>query len=352
MRLEFINRVEVDEILGRNIYTSDGSVLLRAGVKLTGQYIVKLKELGVFYVYVEDIRLEDISIEDEKLSDLKAATMKNMSKIMKNVTFGDKKGTKDSLAVVEELVDYIIEMGDVTKSLYDIQTYDNYTYLHSIDTGIMAIFLGLSMNLNQSDLKELSIGAILHDIGKTKIPLEIITKQGKLTVEEFEEIKKHPTYGRNILEKNFSISLEVLKAVELHHERVDGNGYPFGLIGNEIPKFAKIICVCDVYDAVSNDRTYREKFNPSDAYELILAGCGNAFDEEIVQRFKETFSVFPLGVCLKLSNGVEGYVIKQNKNFPDRPIVRVLYEHKTRKPIKFYEIDLLEFPNVAIKSII
>ncbi|MGH4139547.1 HD-GYP domain-containing protein [Clostridium sp.] len=352
MRLEFINRVKVDEILGRNILTNDGSILLRTGVKLTEQYIVKLKELGVFYVYVEDARLDDITIEDEKLSDLKAITMKNMSKIIKNVTTGDKKGTKDSLAVVEDLVNYIIEMGDVNKSLYDIQTYDNYTYLHSIDTGIMAIFLGLSMNLKQNELKELSIGAILHDIGKIKVPIKIITKPGKLTVEEFEEIKKHPTYGRSILEKNYSISTEVLKAVEFHHERVDGNGYPFGLMGNAIPKFAKIICVCDVYDAVSNDRTYREKFSPSDAYELILAGSGNAFDEEIVQRFKETFSVFPLGVCLKLSNGVEGYVIKQNKNFPDRPIIRVLYEHKTRKPIKFYEIDLLEFPNVVIKSII
>ncbi|MBN4049402.1 HD-GYP domain-containing protein [Clostridium estertheticum] len=352
MRLEFINRVKVDEILGRNIFTNDGSILLRTGVKLTKQYIEKLKDLGVFYVYVEDARLDDISIEDEKLSDLKAITMKNMARIMKNVTVGDRKGTKESLAVVEDLVNHIIEMGDVNKSLYDIQTFDNYTYLHSIDTGIMAIFLGMSMNLKESELKELSIGAILHDIGKTKVPKDIITKPGKLTVEEFEEIKKHPTYGRNILEKNFSISTEVLKAVEHHHERVDGNGYPFGLTSNEISKFAKIICICDVYDAVSNDRTYREKFNPSDAYELILAGCGNAFDEEIVQRFKETFSVFPLGVCLRLSNGIEGYVIKQNKNFPDRPVIRVLYEAETRKPIKFYEIDLILYQNIVVQSII
>ncbi|MBU3143435.1 HD-GYP domain-containing protein [Clostridium sp. CF012] len=352
MRLEFINRVKVDEILGRNIFTNDGSILLRTGVKLTEQYIEKLKDLGVFYVYVEDARLDDISIEDEKLSDLKAITMKNMSKIMKNVTAGNKKGTKDSLAVVEDLVNYIIEMGDVNKSLYDIQTYDNYTYLHSIDTGIMAIFLGMSMNLKESELKELSIGAILHDIGKTQISKDIITKPGKLTAEEFEEIKKHPTYGRNILEQNFSMSTEVLKAVEHHHERVDGNGYPFGLVSNEISKFAKIICICDAYDAVSNDRTYREKFNPSDAYELILAGCGNAFEEEVVQKFKETFSVFPLGVCLRLSNGIEGYVIKQNKNFPDRPVLRVLYEAETRKPIKFYEIDLLQYQNIVVKSII
>ena len=144
----------------------------------------------------------------------------------------------------------------------------------------------------------------------------------------------------------------MLKAVEHHHERADGTGYPFGLTVNQISKYAKIIAVCDVYDAVSNDRCYRQKFSPMDAYELILAGCGNAFDEEIVMKFKETFSVFPLGVCLRLSNGVEGYVIKQNKNFPDRPVLRVLYEGENRKPIKFYEIDLLQYSNLVVKEII
>ncbi|MCB2305981.1 HD-GYP domain-containing protein [Clostridium estertheticum] len=351
MRLEFINRVKVNEILGKNIVTNDGSILLRSGVELNKKYIVKLKRLGVFYIYVEDSRLDDVSIEDERLSSLKELTMKNMSTIMKNVTEGDIKGTKNSLSVVEDLVNYIIEMGDVSKSLYDIQTFDNYTYLHSIDTGIMAIFLGITMNLSQGELKELSIGAILHDIGKTKIDKNIITKPGKLTKEEFEEIKNHPIYGKEILMQNFSMTNRILKAVEHHHERVDGNGYPYGLTKNQISKFAKIIGICDVYDSVSNDRCYRKKFNPSDAYELILAGAGNAFDEEVVKDFKKTFSVFPLGVCLKLSNGVEGYVIKQNKNFPDRPIVRVLYESETRLPIKFYEIDLLKHHNVIVEAI-
>jgi len=351
MRLEFINRVEVDEILSKNIVTNDGSVLLRSGVKLTQEYIFKLRDLGVFYIYVEDTRLDDVSIEDERLCDLKELTMKNMSKIMKNVTSGDAKGTKNSLSVVEDLVNYIIEMGDVNKSLYDIQTFDNYTYLHSIDTGIMAIFLGISMNLTESELKELSIAAILHDIGKTKIDKNIITKPGKLTSDEFDEIKNHPIYGKKILEQNFNMTNRVLKAVEHHHERVDGTGYPYGLTKNQISRFAKIIGICDVYDSVSNDRCYRKKFNPSDAYELILAGAGNAFDEEVVIKFKRTFSVFPLGVCLKLSNGVEGYVIKQNINFPDRPIIRVLYESETRVPIKFYEIDLLKQRNVIVESI-
>jgi len=352
MRLEFIERVKVGEILGKNILSNDGSILLRTGVLLTHRYIKKLKKLGALYIYVEDDRLDDISIQDEKLCELKAATMKNMCKIMKNVTEGNKKDTKDSLLIVEDLVNHIVEMGDVNKSLYDIQTFDNYTYHHSIDTGIMAIFIGLSMKLSESELKELSISAVLHDIGKTKIDKEIINNPGKLTDKEFEEIKKHPIYGKQILEKNFSMSEKVLKAVEHHHERVDGSGYPYGLTKNQISKFAKIIGVCDVYDAVSNDRCYREKFNPIDAYELIIAGYGNDFDEEVVKSFKKTFSVFPLGICLKLSNGVEGYVIKQNKNFPDRPIIRVLYEGEYRKPIKFYEIDLLQCHNIVVQTII
>jgi len=352
MRLEFINKIKVGEVLGRNIVTNSGSVLLRTGVILNEHYIKKLKKLGVFYVYVEDVRLCDISVEDEKLSDLKAITMKNMAKIMKNVTGGNKKATEKSLSVVSNLVNHIIEMGDVNKSLYDIQTYDNYSYLHSIDTGIMAIFLGISMNFCENDLKELGISAILHDVGKTKIDKNIVTKIGKLTDEEYKEVKMHPIYGKEILEKNFFMSSEILKAVEYHHERVDGSGYPYGLIDNEISRFAKIIGVCDVYNSVSNDRCYRQRFNPSDAYELILAGSGKNFDEEVVYHFKKTFSVFPLGICLKLSNGIEGYVIKQNKNFPDRPIIRVLYENETREPIKFYEIDLLKCHNIVVHSVV
>ncbi|MGH4052432.1 MAG: HD-GYP domain-containing protein [Clostridium sp.] len=352
MRLEFINKIKVGEVLGRNIFTNSGSILLRTGVILNELYIKKLKELGVFYVYVEDARLCDISVEDEKLSDLKAITMKNMVKIMKNVTGANKKVAEESLSVVSNLVNHIIVMGEVNKSLYDIQTYDNYFYLHSIDTGIMAIFLGISMDFSENELKELGIYAIIHDVGITKIDKNIITKTGKLTDEEIKEIKMHPIYGKEILEKNFFMSCEVLEAVECHHERVDGSGYPYGLINNEISKFAKIIGVCDVYNDALNNRCYRERFNPRDAYELILAGCGNDFDEEVVNHFKKTFSVFPLGSCLKLSNGVEGYVIKQNKNFPDRPIIRVLYENETREPIKFYEIDLLKCHNIRVHSVI
>lgn len=352
MRLEFIDRVNENEILGKSILTDDGKVLLRAGVKLSINYIQKLKELGVLYVYVEDDRLGEILVEDERLNELKRSTIKNMSLIMKNISGASRNDIKDSLSRVEELLDYIIDVGDVSRSLYDIKTYDNYTYLHCIDTGIMAAFLGMSMRFSESTLKELGIGAILHDIGKTAINSSIINKATALTEEEFKEIKKHPSYGEEILKKKFFISENIINAVAQHHERVDGRGYPRGLSNNEICKFAKIVSICDVYDAVSNDRSYRKKFRPNEAYELILAGTGTAFDEEVVIKFKETFAVYPLGCCLKLSNGVEGYVIRQNKNFPDRPVLRVLYDSVTRQPVHFYEIDLLHKSNITVAAIV
>lgn len=352
MRMEFIDKVKAKEILARSILTSEGGILLRAGISLTEQYIKKLKSLGVFYVYLEDERLDDIPIEDARLTVLKQAAMKNMCKITKNVYLSNKKGTKESLSIVEDLVHCIMEIKDVSNSLHDVHTYDNYTYVHSLDTCIMSTFLGVTLKLDEGNLKELGIGGMLHDIGKLQIANSIITKQGKLTPKEYEEIKKHPIYGEAMLKRNLAISDNILKVILQHHERVDGTGYPFRLKREQISKFAKIVSVCDIYDAVSNDRCYRKKFSPNDAYELILAGTGTSFDEEIVIKFKESFAVYPLGCCLKLSDGTEGYVIRQNTNFPDRPIIRVLYDKVTREPIPFYEIDLLKALKLGIKEIV
>lgn len=352
MRLEFINRVKEQEVLGKNILSSDGKILLRAGIKLNNTYIRKLKELGVFYVYVEDERLDDVQVEDEHLTELKQITMKTMGSLIKNVNNVNKKELKECLSVVENLIEYIIDLGDVNKSLNDIKTFDNYTYVHSLDTCIMTSFLGLSAGLNEASLKDLGLGAILHDIGKTKIPTKILNKEGKLTDDEFKEIKKHPVYGAEILKKNISIPDSIINMVEQHHERVDGKGYPYGLSGNRISKSAKIICICDVYDAISNDRCYRKKFSPNDAYELILSGTGTSFDMNIVQKFRDTFAIYPLGCRVRISSGEEGYVIRQNKGFPDRPILRMFYDTEQNSSIPFYEIDLLKNPSLIIETVI
>lgn len=353
MRLEFMNRVKDGEILGKSIFSGDGSILLRAGVKLNRNYIKKLEQLGVSYVYIEDFRLDDVVAEDEELFKLKRYTLKSMAKMSKNLYNNNERGINETLKIAEELISYIIDMRDVSCNIYDIHTYDNYTYIHSLDTGVMATFMGVNAKrFNEYEIKQLGIGALLHDIGKIKINHNIIDKKGKLTEDEYIEIQKHPTYGKEILFKNPRISEQAIEIVAQHHEKVNGEGYPKGLKNNEICIMGKIVSICDVYSAVRANRAYRKAMRPNDCYELILAGSGTSFDINMVNIFKKSFSIYPLGCCVRLSNGNEGYVIRQNIGFPNRPVIRVLYDSITKGTVYPFEIDLMKELNIVINEVV
>ncbi len=146
-------------------------------------------------------------------------------------------------------------------------------------------------------------------------------------------------------------SEDIIRGVAEHHERIDGKGYPYGLKDEEISTYGKIITVSDVFTAVSANRSYRMKFDPNEAYEFILAGMGTKFDSEVIKKFKENFAIYPLGCGVNLSNGVQGYVIKQNRNFPDRPIIRVVYDMHTNEPVQPYDIDLMKNKSLTIKAV-
>ncbi|MGE5628569.1 MAG: HD-GYP domain-containing protein [Solirubrobacterales bacterium] len=353
MKLELVDRVKPGDILGKSILTFDGKVLLKEGTKLNRLYINKIKAMGVFYIYVLDSKLTDVQISDNSLEELKQSAMNCVSNVMKNTPMmKDRKKSLDVIKIIEELIKYISENGDINKSLYEIQTQSNQRYVHSMEVCVRSIFLGKELGLRHEQLNELGLAALLHDIGMTKIPLNILEKHGKYTHEEQLLIKEHPKMGYEILKQNMRISEPVLNGVLQHHERVDGKGYPNGLYGSQICKYAKIISVCDMYDLVTNNDNYKKTFRPHDAYELIIGGSSCIFDEQVVMAFKRIFSVYPLGCCVKLSNEIEGYVVRQNEYFPDRPVLRVIYDKDTKEPVAPYEIDLIKDINVVIKCII
>jgi len=353
MKLELIDRVEAGDVLAKSILTFDGRILLKEGTKLNRLYINKIRDMGVFYIYVLDNELSDIDVNDNSLVELKRSTMGCVSNVMKNtILIKDRKGALDVIEVIEELIRYIAENADINKSLYEIQTQSNQRYVHCMEVCIRSVFLGRSMKLKKDQLKELGIAAILHDIGMTKVSPKVLEKAGNCTPEEHLLLKEHPQKGYEILKQNMRIPESVLNAVLQHHERVDGRGYPNGLTGDRISKYAKIISVCDMYDLVTNNDNYKKTFRPHDAYELIMGGSSCIFDEEVVLNFRKTFSVYPLGSCVQLSNGVEGYVVKQNEYFPDRPVLRVIYDKESKLSIAPHEIDLIKDINVVVKCII
>lgn len=351
MKLVFINKLKGNEILRKSIVDREGNILLKGGVRLTHEYINKLRNYGVFFVYIEDKLLEDVT-QDIYLDEMKQNILQKIPNLFNGFIEYDENKIRASLSVIEELTDYISKTRSININLYEVKAYDDYTYIHCVDTCIMAIFLGEALNLSRSELIDLGTSALLHDIGKTKISNSVINKKERLSKEEFDEIRRHPIYGAQILKKSNLISDSIIRPVLEHHERIDGKGYPFGLTEDKISYWSKIVSVCDVYTAVSANRSYRPRFSPNEAYELVLSGANIMFDDKIVNAFRRTFAVYPLGCCVRLSNGTEGYVVKQNENFADKPIIRVLYDSVTKNPIQPYEIDLVEKINVVIESVV
>lgn len=346
MKLAFLKDLIGNEVLAKDIITGYGKTLLKKGIILTSDIRNKIESQGIFFVYIEDDELNDI-VDDTELFELKKNVLTVLPNMFNDLIYFNLNSLNDSMVMLDDLVDYIQTENYINLNLYEVKVYDDYTYIHSVDTGIMSIFLGVNMGLPKDQLRELAVASLFHDIGKTKVPSEIINKPTKLTDEEFEAVKMHPTYGKEILKKNPQFSNIIIDSVASHHEKFNGMGYPLGLKGKEIPLYGRIISVCDVFTAITSDRCYRKKFAPKEAYEFILAQTYTSFDPKIIELFRDTFAVYPLGCPVYLSNGLIGYVVKQNSGFPDKPVVRVI-RNKLNEKITPYDINLKEVLNVTI----
>ena len=200
------------------------------------------------------------------------------------------------------------------------------------------------------DLEQIKLSAMLHDVGKLLIPTEILLKPERLTNEEYEVMKQHTRYGFDLLRNLHSVSLLVAHCAFQHHERIDGSGYPRGLVDFEIHPFAKIIGVADVFDAVTSNRVYREKLLPSQGITIIQAGSGTLFSPRVVEALFKSVVHYSNGTILLLSDGRRGIVSKQNMKQPNRPYLRIFEEDNEILDAN-YEINLADSPNVLIDNI-
>ncbi|OYP31617.1 phosphohydrolase, partial [Lachnotalea glycerini] len=210
-------------------------------------------------------------------------------------------------------------------NMVDLKIYDDYTYYHSVNVAILSLIVGNALKFHRAMLIQLGMAAILHDIGKKFTPIEILSKPGMLTDEEFDIIKEHPTNGYHFIKRFFpSISSATYVGILQHHERYDGSGYPSGAQGEGISLLGRILAVCDVYDALVSDRPYHKAYLPSEALEFIQGGSGSMFDPAIVITFCYKVASYPLGTAVTLSNGEVGIVVENYEEFNTRPKVKIV----------------------------
>lgn len=224
---------------------------------------------------------------------------------------------------VQTAIRRIVQEPELIESLIDLRVYDEYTYAHSANVMSLSLVVGAALKLTPDRLRILGIGALLHDIGKTLVPEEILNKPSKLTEEEFRIMATHPANGIMILSNYAWATSDIKNCAFQHHEKFNGLGYPLGLKGNQTAELAQIVAVCDFYDALISDRVYKKGLAPNIVYQAIMNGKNEHFDSRIVQAFLKFIVPYPVNCRVELSNGQFGRVLKVNRKNLLAPIIHL-----------------------------
>ncbi len=281
-----IEDLKVGMVVGKSIFTPNGMVLIREKAVITESILSKLKELGLPAAYIlisPDGKGPEDLISDATRMDL----IRSLSKLDSQVRAGQDLNILSSKQPLYTLIDEVVSNQKSLLGMSDIRLHGDYIYGHSVNVCTIAVKIGILLGYNQLKLAELGIGALFHDIGMTKIPLQILDKKDNLTTDELKLIQTHPETGFGMLKDNHAISMVSAHVAYQHHERYDGSGYPRGIAGESIHEFARITAVADVYDSMTTERTYRRAKSATETLEYLKSKKGIEFDPNIVDVLKQ-----------------------------------------------------------------
>ena len=345
-------------VLASDVYNYQDQLVLSAGMVLTEKAIKKLSFYSIFFVRVEDPKALEPKKEvvqesyssrvrhSEVFKRYKEAFEHNVE-LMKILMedFVEEEPTEEAVnAVVNNAIQMLEDKqsdSNVFDMLHNMREYDDQTYAHSLNVALICNVLAKWLGMSEKDQKLAFTCGILHDVGKLKIPSEVLHKQDKLTKEEYELIKTHTIEGYNHI-RNLDIDDHIKKTVLMHHERYDGTGYPLGTKGDEIDKFARICAIADVYEATTSARKYRGASSPFHVVDIFEKEGLKQYDTHMVMTFLEKIVDNYMLNRVRLTNDMEGEIVYINKNALSRPVVKC--------GDKF--IDLSKEKDISIKELI
>ncbi|MBD0382344.1 HD-GYP domain-containing protein [Paenibacillus sedimenti] len=343
MKYVHMDSVEPGQYLGRTIFSSNGAVLLSEGVQLTVYMINTLNRIGVTMIYIKDPNMEDIEIPEVISEETKRTVMKQMSETFDTIRSGKEFNSRSMSISINTLLDEIMKNKDVLVQLSDIRTQDNERYVHATNVCMMSVLIGINMGLNASQLKELAVGALLHDVGK----IELITDDTS------PDLKKHHTWrGFELIKNKREFSLLIAHVAFQHHEALDGSGVPRGLTSDEIHLYAKITAIANIYDNLLFDISKGRRMLPHEACEHMMALAGTKLDRDVLIEFLKIVSIYPTGTSVRLSTRESGVVVGQHRGLPSRPIVRVVKQDALDKGLEIKEVDLAKHTTVFIEQVL
>lgn len=330
-----VENLKAGMILYEDVYNSLGTIILTKATVLEHNHIIKIIMNKVERIKIvvadalkanEEIFPNITSIYDKaKINNFRQRYVQKVDEIT-HVIKEIGRGSSVNISHIKNISKHIIHdfstLSDVINYLHLVRPLDDYTYSHSLNVSLMSIIIAKWMNFTEEQIDEVAIAGLLHDLGKTKVSQKLLSKPGKLCAEEFEEIKKHTILGYMMVENVIDISPEIKYAVLMHHEKIDGSGYPTGATENQIPLYAKIIAVADIYDAMTSNRSYREKRCPFEVIKEFEMQTFGKLDTQVLSVFLRNIANSYLGDFVELSTGEIAEVVFINPNRVWQPIVR------------------------------
>lgn len=341
MRRVGLSFLQGNELLARAIYDGEGRILLREGVVLKNTFISKLQSLGIVSVYIDDEISQGIEVNDVISEEARQECKKAVAETMKRLIRKGEVSLHGIVTSTQKVIEDIMSQKEVMINFVDIRSKEDFIFSHSVNVCILAVMTGVNMGYNLAKLKELAVGSLLHDLGLLQIMKEI-PGTGKTEIDKT-RYREHPKLGYDVLNKQ-SIGAYAKVIALTHHEHCDGTGFPFGIRSAEIHEMVRIVSVCDAFDSIVHGD--RELYDIP-AYQAIefLKTSKHLFDATIVGKFVGNVSMYPSGCRVKLNNGEVCIVVRQNKGFYSRPVVRRLGNAEDS------EIDLSKSLDIFIEQV-
>jgi putative nucleotidyltransferase with HDIG domain len=327
----------------RELYIDSEKGLDVADAQTHDEYRAEIHEQITSLVDKHEIKLSPKVTLKEEVVQAKAVHTQAQNvvhSLMSDIRMGKQIELAKLSPVVESITDSIFRNKDAFVSLSHIKNKDEYTFQHSVSVCALLVSFSRELGFANERVKEAGIGGLLHDIGKMKVPDQILNKPGPLTDAEFAIMKSHSAIGRDLLKQTTGIPEAAILITGQHHERYDGTGYPDKLKQDEISQFGQMAAITDVYDALTSDRIYHKGMEPTAALKKLFEWSKFHFNAELVQRFICLIGIYPVGSLVKLESGLLAVVVAPGVESLLRPVVRTLYDTKRNLFITPQDIDL------------
>ncbi|MEO5796926.1 MAG: HD-GYP domain-containing protein [Rhodoferax sp.] len=324
----------IDTSKGLDVAPGETSLAQTESVETMAQEIQKAKAPS------RDTQPTTTAAEYKRAAQICAKSKPALIAMFQEARMGKTVDAEMATQLVQEISDSVERNAGAIISLARLKDADNYTYMHSVAVCAMMVALSRQLKLDEDQTRAMGLAGLLHDLGKALMPMDVLNKPGKLTDAEFNVIKSHPSKGHKLLAESQAVDALVLDVVLHHHEKTDGSGYPERLKGDAISLFAKMGAVCDVYDAITSNRPYKNGWDPAESLKKMAEWTNGHLDPKVFQAFVKCLGIYPTGSLVRLSSGRVGVVMEQSPSSLLKPVVKVFFSTKSDMRIPPEVLDL------------